>query len=414
MDFKNLLTVLKFTIKESVKRLSFIVTTIIFIILIIAAFNIPNILSAVGVNETTFSSKVQIVDSKNIYEGSLDILETDTLDMGYEFVVTNEELNIDEAKNIINNEDITEVLIINQENGELKIDYVVKNLGYITSPPETLTNMLNQIYKDLQISKLGLTNEQIQSLTPVVSFNMHQAEETEIGANMGILMMISAILFMGIYMFAYQVSMSITTEKTSKIMETLVTSTSPATIVLGKTIGTGIVGLSQILLYIIVAVISANLFLEPGMLEQVLDLENITVLAIAVTLVYFVLGYFMYAFMYALTGSTVSKPEDVQSANGPVAVLAVAGFYLGYFTIMSPTSSLNYFASLFPLSSPFTMPIRILLGLASGTDIIISILILVITMAIVSKIAIRIYSNAILNNGNNLNLKNIFKLYKQK
>ena len=75
---------------------------------------------------------------------------------------------------------------------------------------------------------------------------------------------------------------------------------------------------------------------------------------------------------YALTGSTVSKPEDIQSANGPVAMLAVIGFYLSYFTMMNPTSEMNIFASLFPISSPFCMPFTIMMGLAKPTDVLIS------------------------------------------
>ena len=71
---------------------------------------------------------------------------------------------------------------------------------------------------------------------------------------------------------AYQVSSSITTEKTSKIIETLVTSTSPKTIVLGKTIGIGLVGLAQMILIVATALISAKTFLEPGVLDSVLDM----------------------------------------------------------------------------------------------------------------------------------------------
>ncbi len=143
-------------------------------------------------------------------------------------------------------------------------------------------------------------------------------------------------------------------------------------------------------------------------------MSSITVYLGIVTIIYFILGYFTYALLYALTGSTVSKPEDIQSANGPVAILAVVGFYLSYFTMMNPTNELNIFASLFPISSPFCMPFRIMMGLASGTDVAISIAILIVSILVIAKVAIKIYSNAILNYGTKMSFKDLINMYKDK
>lgn len=160
------------------------------------------------------------------------------------------------------------------------------------------------------------------------------------------------------------------------------------------------------------ALVSAKAFLDPELLNAVLDMSNITPYLGVVTIIYFILGYFAYALLYALTGSTVSKPEDIQSANTPVALLAVIGFYLSYFTMMNPTSELNLFASMFPISSPFCMPFRIMMGLASVTDVIVSIAILFVTILIIAKVTIRIYENAILNYGTKMSLKDIMRMYK--
>lgn len=143
-------------------------------------------------------------------------------------------------------------------------------------------------------------------------------------------------------------------------------------------------------------------------------MSSITLYLGIITIVYFILGYAEYSLLYALTGSTVSKPEDIQSANTPVAILAVIGFYLSYFTMMNPTSELNLFAAIFPVSSPFCMPFRIMMGLASGTEVAISIAILIVTIFIIAKVAIKIYSNAILNYGTKMSLKDILNMYKEK
>ena len=197
-------------------------------------------------------------------------------------------------------------------------------------------------------------------------------------------------------------------------METLVTSTKPRTIVLGKTIGIGIVGIIQVAVIVAVALVCAKYCLPDGTLESVLDMSQITPMLGIFTVIYFILGYATYALLYALTGSTVSKPEDVQTANGPVAIIAVIGFYLSYFTMMNPTGDLNIFASIFPFSSPFCMPFRIMMGIATPSQIAISIAVLLITILIVANVSIKIYSNAILNYGSRVTLKDMIKMYKSK
>ena len=413
LEMKDLKTVIGFTIKDMIKRKSFIVSTIIIILIIIVGFNIPNIMSLFS-DDTSSSSgeRLLVVDSTNLFEGSLDTLSS--MELGYEVQTTNEDLTFDDIKRQIDNEEIDEAIIVEENEETYRLRYVVRDMTMMESIPQDLMDAINTIYTNLQISKLDLTEEELQSLTPNFEYSIEQTEEQKVSGNILAMMLLSIVLFYAIYFCAYQVSSSITTEKTSKIMETLVTSTSPRTIVLGKTIGIGLVGLVQVCLFVAIALISAKLFLEPGMIESVLDMSQMTPYLAIITIVYFILGYFTYALLYALTGSTVGKPEDIQSANTPVAILAVIGFYLSYFTMMNPTSDLNLFASLFPISSPFCMPFRIMMGIASGGEVAISIVILVVTILIIAKVAIKIYSNAILNYGTKMSFKDMIKIYKDK
>ena len=351
-----------------------------------------------------------IVDNQNVFEGTLETLKEANL--GYDIQIEN--LDYEKVKEKIENENIESAIIVEPNEQNIKIRYLVKNINMMETVPENIVSAINSLYTNLQISKLGLTQEQLQSITPNFEFNLEQTEEEKASGNVYAIMLLSIVLFYAIYFCAYQVSSSITTEKTSKIIETLVTSTSPRIIVLGKTIGIGIIGLMQMILIVGTALIGAKLFLEPGVIDSVLDMSNITPYLGIITIVYFILGYFTYALLYALTGSTVSKPEDIQSANSPVAILAVIGFYLSYFTMMNPTSELNVFASMFPISSPFCMPFRIMMGLANVTDVIVSIAILFVTILIIAHIAIKIYSNAILNYGTKMSLKDVVKMYRDK
>ena len=408
---RDLMTVIKFTMKDMAKRKSFIISTLIILVIIVVGFNVPNILKAISGDDNT-QSKILVVDSNNVYEGALENLNS--MNMGYDFEIRNDEVPYSEIKEKIENGDIQSSIVIEKNDEKVNIRYIVESTSTIAEVPEEFINALNSLYINLQISKLGLTQEQLNSLTPNFDFTIEQTEEKEVSGNVFAIMLLSIVLFYAIYFCAYQVSSSITTEKTSKIMETLVTSTTPKTIVLGKTIGIGIVGLIQICILVATAIISAKAFLDPELINAILDVSKMTPYLAIITIVYFILGYFAYALMYALTGSTVSKPEDIQSANGPVAILAVIGFYLAYFTMMNPTSDLNAFAAMFPLSSPFCMPFRIMMGIATNTEVIISVLILLVTILIVAKVAIKIYSNAILNYGTKMGLKDIIKVYRDK
>ena len=405
---KDLLIVMNFTMRDMIKRKSFIISTIIFLIMIIVGFNIPNILKAVkGENS---GDKLLIIDENNVFEGSLETLKN--VNIGYEIEISN--VNYEEIKSKIENEEVNSAILIEKQNDQIKVRYIVKDTTMMNDVPEDIISTINSLYSNLQISKLGLTENQLKSITPNFEFSLEQTEDKKANGNVFAMMLLSIVLFYAIYFCAYQVSSSITTEKTSKIIETLATSTSPTIIVLGKTIGIGIVGLLQMILLVATALVSAKSFLDSELLNKVLDMSTITPYLGIITIIYFILGYLAYALLYALTGSTVSKPEDIQSANGPVAMLAVIGFYLSYFTMMNPTSSLNVFASMFPISSPFCMPFRIMMGLATPTDVAISIAILIVTSLLIAKVAIKIYSNAILNYGTKMSVKDMIKVYKDK
>lgn len=407
-NFKDIFTVAKFTMRDMIGRKSFRISTLIILILIVVGFNVPSFIQNFSNPD---DNTILFVDRDNIFSGSLNTLSENS-ELGYQAEISTD--SDETIKQQIDNDEINSAFIIEKTDAEPRIRYIVKNTATISEPPQQIIDQLNSLYSAVQLSKLGLTESELATLIPNFDFEIEQTESEVVGGNIGVMMILSCILFFAIYFCAFQVSSSITVEKTSKIIETLVTSTSPRSIILGKTIGIGLVGLGQMLLFVVTAILSAYSFLDSEILNAMLDLSNFTPYLAIITLVYFILGYFVYALLYAVTGATVSKPEDIQAANTPVVILTMIGFYLAYFTLMNPTGELNIFASLLPISSPFCMPLRVMMGVASSWDVCLSILILLITCIVVAHIAIKIYSNAILNYGNQRGLKNLFKMYKEK
>ena len=406
---KNLGVVTAFTIKEVVKRKSFIISTVVILVIIALAFNIPNIMKKLG-NDGS-GEKVLIIDPENLFEGMASNLNEAGL--GYEFQTTTEELNLEEIKEKIKN-DIDACIKFSKQENTVKMEYIVEsaavNYGEV---PQTLVATFTNLYSNLQVKKLNLSPEELSILEPEFDVTLTETDENAAKGNIFIMMMISIVLFYAVFFCAGQVSTAITTEKTSKIIETLVTSTDSKTIVLGKTLGIGIVGLIQVILMMIVAIISAKFCMDPEILSSIFDISTITPTLFIITLIYFCLGYGLYSLFFALTGATVSKPEDVQSANGPVSFVAVIGFYLAYFSMMNPSSSVNKLAGIVPISSPFCMPLRVMMGTATTGEVITSVLVLIATTALVAMLAIKVYSSTILNTGARLSLKDAIKMARE-
>lgn len=406
---KNLKTVTAFTISEMVRRKSFIISTLVILIIIALAFNIPNIMKKLG-NDGS-GEKVLIIDTENLFEGMASNLNEAGL--GYEFQTTTEELNLEEIKEKIKN-DIDACIKFSKQENTVKMEYIVEsaavNYGEV---PQTLVATFTNLYSNLQVKKLNLSPEELSILEPEFDVTLTETDENAAKGNIFIMMMISIVLFYAVFFCAGQVSTAITTEKTSKIIETLVTSTDSKTIVLGKTLGIGIVGLIQVILMMIVAIISAKFCMDPEILSSIFDISTITPTLFIITLIYFCLGYGLYSLFFALTGATVSKPEDVQSANGPVSFVAVIGFYLAYFSMMNPSSSVNKLAGIVPISSPFCMPLRVMMGTATTGEVITSVLVLIATTALVAMLAIKVYSSTILNTGARLSLKDAIKMARE-
>lgn len=406
---KNLKTVTAFTISEMVRRKSFIISTLVILIIIALAFNIPNIMKKLG-NDGS-GEKVLIIDPENLFEGMASNLNEAGL--GYEFQTTTEELNLEEIKEKIKN-DVDACIKFSKQENTVKMEYIVEsaavNYGEV---PQTLIATFTNLYSNLQVKKLNLSPEELSSLEPEFDVTLTETDENAAKGNIFIMMMISIVLFYAVFFCAGQVSTAITTEKTSKIIETLVTSTDSKTIVLGKTLGIGIVGLIQVILMMIVAIISAKFCMDPEILSSIFDISTITPTLFIITLIYFCLGYGLYSLFFALTGATVSKPEDVQSANGPVSFVAVIGFYLAYFSMMNPSSSVNKLAGIVPISSPFCMPLRVMMGTATTGEVITSVLVLIATTALVAMLAIKVYSSTILNTGARLSLKDAIKMARE-
>lgn len=414
---KDMLTVLKYTIKENVTKKAFIITTIILMAMIIIICNIPNIIKVFENEEVIIeNAKFVVVDEHSLIGEELNSLTEIGKSMYWDIQI--HENASDEIVDKIKNGELDGMieLVKNEETGMLKLQYTSK--GSLFADDYTVMEQFVAMIKTIQVNKELISSNVSPESINIINSNIEYETKylDDENNNFGVAMAASFILFFAVYFYGNFVAVSVSSEKTSRVMETLVTSTTPKNIIIGKTVAMGIVGLGQMLLLILTAFVSYKLFIpaEMDFISSMIGNINFSITSISICIIYFILGYTVYAFLNAVTGATVSKVEDLNSAQTPIALIALFSFYLAYFTSTVPDSSASKFASIFPFSSAFSMPGRILAGGATGEEIAISIGLLIVTAILLAFISIKVYSGAVLHYGKRLNLKDLLKLSKEK
>lgn len=412
---RNFYLVLKYTFLENLNKKMFKISTIILVLLTILIFNIPNIEKIFNktASPDNISNNIIVYDEKHIYDEYLDnyaIPETN-----YK-IIKEKDKNINELKEEIKKDKIAGIIFIKEEKDTLTFDYIIKKASK-SIDISIINSIIKNTNNNLLLEKYNVDQNTLIKINTPIAYNIIETESEDFNISLYVLAIFSSLfLYMSIYFYGYSVSTSVSNEKTSRVIETLITSTKPSTIVLGKTIAMGLLGLSQLLTLILTAFLSYKIF-TPGNLVifgEVISFKTITTSMMLLLILYFILGYFLYAMMNAVTGSTVNKAEDLNAAAMPISFISLFSFYLGYFSLMKPDSGITVFASIFPLSSPFTMPSRMILGNVSAIEIISSILILGITITFLAILSIRLYSAAILYYGEKLKIKDLIKISKNK
>lgn len=255
-------------------------------------------------------------------------------------------------------------------------------------------------------------------------------------------MVFSLILFILIFAYGQTVAQSIATEKTSRVMELLLTSVRPLAVVIGKVLAMGLVSLLQFVLIGVVGgasfAITAPFGIGGDLLKMMSDpaaqvgenaeiveavnssFGSLSPLTFILIFVIFILGFLFFALIAALVGASVSRMEDLAQAMQPYSLLGVLGFYLAYFPVMftmesldtgaAATNPMQIFSYYFPVSSPFALPSALLLGTLSLPQVIIAVLILAAFVVLVAVIVARVYEMIILHNGSRLKFGDILKM----
>ncbi len=272
----------------------------------------------------------------------------------------------------------------------------------------------------------SLTSDQIREISTPVIVNSREADSpSEVGGavgteeketsmiNYGLVYVLMILFFTSSMMTGNMIAAEVTSEKSSRIMEILITSVSPLTQMFGKIIGIFLVGLLQIAVF--AAVVCANLMLPHNnviLSSAGLDLSQLNIAVLGYGLIFYILGYFLYAVLFAAVGSIVSRTEELGQAIMPITVLSLAAFYIGIFNIAAPDTIFIKVAGYIPFFSPTVMLLRIGLERASLLEIWLSLAILVASILLFGWLAAKIYRTGVLMYGKRPSFKELRKAMK--
>jgi ABC-2 type transport system permease protein len=203
---------------------------------------------------------------------------------------------------------------------------------------------------------------------------------------------VGIVLYVALGLYGSFVSQGVVEEKATRIVEILIATMRPSELLAGKIIGIGVVGLLQL------SAIAAATFVMVS-LTSVVTIPSFDLSAILGYLLWFVLGFLLYATAYAAVAATVSRQEEVSGATAPITVFLIGSFLLAYTVIPNPASTLSTILSILPPFAPILMPVRMSSGDASAWQVGLALVLTVIAILGLTWIAGRIHSNSVLRLG---------------
>jgi ABC-2 type transport system permease protein len=210
------------------------------------------------------------------------------------------------------------------------------------------------------------------------------------------------LMFITILIYGMWVATGVATEKSSRVMELMISAASPRQLLVGKVLGIGGAGLTQYLAIATPAVLVlafqdriSQAVLGPG--GAGLPTGGLTIGLLAAYGLFFLLGFALFALIYAAVGSFVSRPDDLQTLSLPLSMVAMAGYLSALVVLLSGgTTALGGVASMVPPFSPFAMLARLMVSDVDALEVALAVLILIVTIGVVAIVTVRIYATGVL------------------
>lgn len=450
MNWRTIGVVIRREYLNKVKKKSFLVTTLV-VPLLIAGLTVGLMVMMMTTKDK--AKTIAVVDNSGIVAPYLEDTET----IQYKLIT---DMPVDSIKTRLEALGYDGVLSISALNEETK-DFTADIFSQKPFGMELTDNVSSKLDKALEDYRIGTYNiegldrilKEVKADVQLTSYTVADDGEeklSEAGVYSIVSMLLGIFIFLFITLFGGMVMSAVIEEKSSRVVEVLVSSVKATELMFGKIIGVALVAITQFLLWIILsgAIIGvAGKFIGGDLLSGT-DPEQIAAMAeqmsgaeldgmsvpvnaptelevvmsslrnmnvgqiIGLFLLFFVFGYLLYASLYAAIGSAVENEGDTQQLQMPLTIPLLLGYIIALYAFRAPDSSLAVFGSLFPFTSPIVMIARLPFGVP-GWQIWLSVALLVVTFAGCAWLSAKIYKVGILMFGKKSTWKDLWKWLKQ-
>lgn len=399
MQMNNFWTIVSHTASGRLKAKSFLISTIVIMVLIIGITNISTIIdlfSSDDANQET--DRIAVIDETEDANGIAEMLAAPIDEGTYRFQLIEEPMDqvIDEARE----GEYTGVLQLSGTAETLNAELYGGDSAFAMGVEQEV----QRIKEGVLTSELDIDEEQLATVFQPITFEQSalgegetvETEEMEMRSYFTIFG-VSYVLFFIIITYSSMIATEVATEKSSRVMELIVSSVNPIVQMFGKLVGIALVALINILSIVVALIIGVtiggNNFLD------YLSGDFIDISLIGYALLVLVLGYFLFGGIAAMLGALVSRTEDVQQAVQPLIYLAMIGFFLVTFGLNNADAAFMTVASYIPFFTPQLLVMRIGSGVIAGWEIALLIAILLVSVVLVNYLAARVYKGGVLMYG---------------
>lgn len=388
--------ILKFELKGYMRNKVFVGITIFLVVAIAVVMFIPNIIAAFESDEgdvtpTDLPTMLVYAEDENL---SAIVKEY----FGNAFVDYNVKVaegSVDDLKNDIISGNAECAFVMNSASS---YTYYVNNLSMYDMNTEVANTVLQDVYRINAMVQNGLTPEQAGE---IMSVQIESGTETlgkDQMQNFFYTYIMIFALYMVILLYGQMVATNVATEKSSRAMEVLVTSAKPTSMMFGKVLASCIAGFSQLVLVFGTAILLYNVNKEALSNPLIASIFDIPIELFIYLIVFFVLGFLIYAFMFGAIGSTASKLEDINTSVMPITFLFIIAFMVVMFSMSSGSvdNTAMLVCSYIPFTSPMAMFTRICMSTVAWYEIAISIAILIGSTVGIGVLSAKIYRVGVL------------------
>ena len=390
--------ILKFELNGYLKNKIFVGVTIFLIVAICVVMFLPNIIEAFGSGDGGGDIPLEERPVMLVYadDPSLASLVKEYFENAFtDYNVKAAEGSVDNLKSAITNGDAECAFVMSSANS---YTYYVNNLSMYDSNTVVADTVLQEVYRINAMIINGLTPEQAGEIMAV----QIESETETLGKDQQQNFLYTYIMIFALYMiillYGQMIATNVATEKSSRAMEVLVTSAKPISMMFGKVIASCIAGFSQLFLVFGTAILLYNVNKDSLSNPMISSVFDIPIDLFIYLIVFFVLGFLIYAFMYGAIGSTASKLEDINTSVLPITYLFIIAFMVVMFSMIDGAvdNTAMLVCSYIPFTSPMAMFTRICMSTVAWYEIAISIAILIGSTIGIGILSAKIYRVGVL------------------